>query len=398
MQSALFYASFLITLSLNLFSWGYAQSYEAPGPFRVGERDFNFTDPSLPAGNQRVPGKVFFPATEANPAALPNDTFPCIAFGHGFNIGYLSYRTIYRHLASWGYIVITPDVQNGVNVNHRTFALQLAACLRYLKQEAQKEESFYFQKIASVSACIGHSMGGGSSFLVPSVWDSVTAIVGLAPAETNPSAIEALKNSQTPILIISGSADNTTPEGQHQIPMYNATPAQKLWISLRGGAHCKFTDGTTICDLVSSPGTITREEQLRLTQKYVTPFLEFFLKNKKPAQTYICGDSIVADSAARRLQFSTNISCTPPTATASEKSKTPAALCYPSTISREVYVWVASPGVLSFFDNSGKKVYERILEDAGLHTILLPSIASGLLSWRFENGKGYESGKVIKIN
>ncbi|MCS6904670.1 MAG: dienelactone hydrolase family protein [Bacteroidia bacterium] len=391
-------------LLIQLFLLVYAaiscqgQLYEVSGPFRVGEKEFSFTDATLPSGNQRITGRIFFPAHAANTNELANDTFPVVAFGHGFNISYLSYRNIYRHLASWGYVVISPDVQNGINVNHRIFAQQLAACIKYLKKEGQTAGSFYFQKIASTSACMGHSMGGGSSFLVASVFDSVTALVGLAPAETNPSAVEVLKSNSVPILIISGSSDNTTPESQHQAPMYSASPASKLWISLRGGAHCKFTDGPTICDLVSSPGTISREEQLTLTRKYITPFLGYYLKNISDAKTYICGDSILADSASGRLQFFTNISCTPPTHTFANELTNSFISCYPTIFTNKFVVQVREDGIFRIFNSKGKQLFESFLVGTGNYYFNLDDSEEGLLIWYFQSSNKVTQGKLIKMN
>ncbi len=45
--------------------------------------------------------------------------------------------------------------------------------------------------------------------------------------------------------------------------MYSAATGMKQWVSILGGAHCKFTDNSTICDLISAGGSVTRDFQIR---------------------------------------------------------------------------------------------------------------------------------------
>jgi len=91
--------------------------------------------------------------------------------------------------------------------------------------------------------------------------------------------------------------------------MYEAAVGMKQWVSIVGGAHCKFTDGSTLCDLVSAPGSITREFQKELTIRYVLPFFDHFLKSDGGALPFLCGAEIEADVAAGFVLNSTTISC-----------------------------------------------------------------------------------------
>lgn len=302
---------FLLLLTLAFFaSEAISQipSTALPGPHQVGTNDFTFTDNSLASPDVDV--RIYYPATSSGTnSPWAAGQYHVLAFGHGFNLNYLDYEETCEHLASWGYIVVTPDVQNGFGVDHEEFARELAACIQHIQAENANSGSQFYQRVGTKSGVLGHSMGGGASALVPSVFAQVDAVSGLASAETNPSAIAALGNYSGPYQVISGSSDNTADETGNQIPMYNAATGEKQWLSITGGAHCKFTDGTTICDLVSSPGSVTRDEQKRLAQKYLTAFFNYHLQGDLDALPFICGDSVAADVAANRVANSTNISC-----------------------------------------------------------------------------------------
>lgn len=278
------------------------------GSFLVGDRAVSFSNSALATPN--VDAQLFYPATSAGTGTpVAAGQFPVIALGHGFNLNYLDYQQLCRHFASWGYLVISPDVQNGFNVAHAEFALELGACLDYVLAEGNASASPLFQHVIDKTGVIGHSMGGGASALVPAGYPGIDAVSGLAAAETNPSAIAALGAYSGPYQVISGSEDNTAPEATNQLPMYNAALGPKQYVSITGGAHCKFTDGTTVCDFVSSAGSVTRSFQIYMAKKYATAFFNYYLKNDADALPFLCGDSLAADVAAARITESHTVNC-----------------------------------------------------------------------------------------
>jgi dienelactone hydrolase len=304
--------SFAIFAFLLAFA-GIANAQSSAGSFAVGERDITFTDNGLQTPS--VATHVWYPGTGSGTGVpVAAGTFPVIALGHGFNLNYLDYGQICSHLAAWGYIVISPNVQNGFNVSHLEFAKELGACLNFFQLEGANNASDFFQHVDTMTGVCGHSMGGGASCLVPGVYPQIDAVSGFAPAETNPSAIAALPAYSGPYQVISGSSDNTAPENTNQTPMYNAAAGIKQWVSITGGAHCKFTDGSTICDLVSSAGSVTRAAQINLTKRYVTAFFNYNLKGDANALTFLCGDSLQADVTAGKVSNQTTFVCTVATA------------------------------------------------------------------------------------
>ena len=146
--------------------------------------------------------------------------------------------------------------------------------------------------VANNTALMGHSMGGGASFLAADSLnvnnnDQLKTIIGLAPAESSSngvSSINSAENITIPALIFSGSQDGVTPPDVHHLPMYdNLASNYKTFISISGGAHCYFGNPNFFCDLgenASSNGiSITREEQQQSTFEFLNSWLDYSLKD-----------------------------------------------------------------------------------------------------------------------
>lgn len=167
--------------------------------------------------------------------------------------------------------------------SHSDFALDLAVASNRMLNENQISNSPFFQKVNGRSAIMGHSMGGGATMLAAQNNDNIKTIIGLAPAETNPSAIAVTSNITVPALILSGSSDGVTPPDEHHLPIYNGLSSLcKSFVNIQGGAHCYFANTDFACDFgegTSSSGiSISRLEQQAFMNSLVTPWLDFYLK------------------------------------------------------------------------------------------------------------------------
>jgi dienelactone hydrolase len=356
-------------------------STAAAGAFLVGERAVSFSDSSLATPN--VSAHLFYPAVSAGTGTpVANGQFPVIVMGHGFNLDYLDYQQLCQHWASWGYWVVTPDVQNGFNVDHLEFARELAACLAYVLAEGNTMASPLYQHVIDQTGVIGHSMGGGAAALVPGVYPGIDAVSGLAAAETNPSAIAALGSYGGPYQVISGSEDNTAPEASNQVPMYTAATGIKQHVSITGGAHCKFTDGTTVCDFVSSAGSVTRDFQIYMAKKYSTAFFNYFLKNDADALHFLCGDSLAADVAAARITESHTVAC----AVARTPSMNPLLWeIYPNPAHTNLHVRGIRAATL--YDGHGRRVQDYNFGEAMDGVISLAKLAPGMYWLQPDDGR-----------
>jgi hypothetical protein len=125
-------------------------------------------------------------------------------------------------------------------------------------------------------------MGGGSSFLAAAENTATIAlVVGLAPAETNPSAAAAAVNVSIPALILSGDEDAVTPPADHHLLIYNGLGSVcKTFVSILGGGHCYFANSNINCDLgetISGAPTIDRPTQQAILFDVIDPYLKFYL-------------------------------------------------------------------------------------------------------------------------
>ncbi|RPH96153.1 hypothetical protein EHM69_02050, partial [candidate division KSB1 bacterium] len=184
-------------------------------------------------------------------------------------------------------VVTLPRTESSISPSHLQFGFDLAYLVRKLQSEGNTISSPFFGAIGITSCVMGHSMGGGASFLAAQSDSTITAIANLAAAETNPSAIGAAGNLIIPVLVFSGSEDCVAPPASHQLPMYTGLSSDcKAFISIIGGSHCKFGEYNFTCNLgeIGCPGSITRSAQHSLVIFHLLPFLDFHLKQASTAR------------------------------------------------------------------------------------------------------------------
>ncbi len=264
----------------------------------VGNRSVTLVDATR--NNRNIPALVYYPAVSEGQGTpvLQGGRYPAVSFGHGFTLNPNLYVALYRHLASWGYIVIAPSTETGFSPSHTNFALDLAFVLRDMKRRnSDISDIFYGVVDTTVSGVFGHSMGGGCSVLAGSFDTSITAIASLAAANTNPSSITAANSIRAPQLYMSGQRDSIASYWTQQLPHYNNSFPFKQIVNIKGGNHSFFHLLPGLDDLVDNPATITRQEQQRLTRRYVTAFFNLFLRNDSAQKTYLYGIQAEADTA-----------------------------------------------------------------------------------------------------
>jgi dienelactone hydrolase len=250
----------------------------------LGHTTLTFTDASR--SNRSIPCEVYYPATSAgdnipalDPSFLALNGYPAIAVGHGFVIGAANYQLIASQLVPFGFVVALVNTETGFSPNHQEFGIDLAFVTHALQQESLNSASVLhgivnFEK----EAVIGHSMGGGAAWLAAASDPLIDAVVGLAPAETNPSAIAAAPSVNCNSLIFSGSEDAVTPPVDNHLPIFNGTTGCKTFVTLTGGSHCGYIDSGTLCDF-GEPlgGSLPRADQQDAYLTLMTAWLRYFL-------------------------------------------------------------------------------------------------------------------------
>ena len=263
--------------------------------FPVGHRTMNFTDASR--SNRPVPAEVYYPGvTAGNNVAVAAGKFPVISFGHGFLMAYDSYLYLKDSLVPLGYIIAYAKTETGIAPNHLEYGKDLAFLVNQMQTEGNTPTSAFYNHIDSTSAIMGHSMGGGASFLGCENNPVPTAMITMAAAETSPSAISAASHITIPSLVFSADEDCVAPPATNQIPMYDSLASEcKVFINIKGGGHCYFADYNFTCSLgemgCSSSFTITREQQHAAVIDFLVPYLDYYLK-KIPLAWTIFNDSL----------------------------------------------------------------------------------------------------------
>ena len=251
----------------------------------LGHTTLTFTDATR--NNRPIPCEVYYPATSAgdnttalDPASLGLNGFPAIAVGHGFVIGAANYDIIAEQLIPFGFIVALVNTETGFAPSHENFGLDLAFVTHALQQESLSSTSLLYNIVSQErEAVIGHSMGGGAAWLAAASDPLIDAVVGLAPAETNPSAIAAAASVNCNVLVFSGSDDSVTPPADNHQPIFDGTNAGcKTFVSLTGGSHCGYINAGTLCDF-GEPlgGSLARADQQEAYLTLMTAWLRYFL-------------------------------------------------------------------------------------------------------------------------
>ena len=254
--------------------------------FEVGHVSATYTDPTR--SDRSIACVVYYPSISTGDAVpVADGTFPFIAFGHGFVMDYTAYQNITDVLVASGYVMIYVETEGGFAPAHVDFGLDLAYVADHFYEENSTAGSLFQSHLIDRCAIMGHSMGGGATWLAANTSESVDCIAGLAPAETNPSAIAAALNVNVPALVLSGSSDAVTPPADHHIPIYEGAASEcKIFVDILNGSHCGYADSGSLCDFGEFGfNGLSRAEQQVITHDLLLAFFDFHLKDLSTGNT-----------------------------------------------------------------------------------------------------------------
>ena len=245
--------------------------------------------------NRNIETEIYYPATTAGDnTPAENGEFPVIVFGHGFVMAWSAYTNLWEEFVPRGYIMVFPRTEGSAfSTDHQKFGWDLQYLVTEMQNEGALGTSILYNKVAPETALMGHSMGGGASFLAADSLcvngnTNLKTLVGLAPAESTTNGVSSIASASrvtVPALILSGIQDGVTPPIDHHIPMYSALASTcKTILNIIGGAHCYFANTNIACDFgetTSSSGiSISRAEQHDITFDFVNLWLDYTLKGK----------------------------------------------------------------------------------------------------------------------
>ena len=231
--------------------------------------------------NREIPCVVWYPAEESGAEAIPlGGDFPVFIMAHGFLMSATDYEDLALLLVNSNYVFVALDTEQGLMPDHESFGLDLSFVANQIVGGVSL--GFLDESLSGRVAIGGHSMGGGASWLAAAQTSSIDAVVAMAPADTDPSAILAGENITIPVLVISGAADTVTPpETQHE-PIYNSAvnSSCRAFVSIEDAGHCGFADTGTLCNLGEFGFSgLSQEDQLELSVRCIVPWLDYFVND-----------------------------------------------------------------------------------------------------------------------
>ncbi|PJB16686.1 MAG: hypothetical protein CO118_00025 [Flavobacteriales bacterium CG_4_9_14_3_um_filter_32_8] len=286
--------------------------------YQIGHTTITFQDPNR--GNRAIQTEIYYPATTAgtNTPAV-QDSFPVIIFGHGFVMAWDAYQNLWEEFVPRGYIMAFPRTEgNMLSTDHQQFGWDLQFLIVRMQTEGATFSSLLYGVVASETALMGHSMGGGAAFLAADSLSTngntnLKTLIGFAPAESSTNGVSSINSALSvtvPSVVLSGSNDGVAPAVDHATPMYNNLASScKTFINILGGGHCYFANTNFNCDFgesTSSTGiSITRAEQQDITYDFVNTWLDYTLKGDCNAF------AIFNDSLSLSSKVTFNQTCVP---------------------------------------------------------------------------------------
>ncbi len=218
---------------------------------------------------------------------------PLVVFGHGqygggYPTNYLGMTNLMNHLASWGYICISVNldvVQGGwwdynYGIPHRGELLLHA--IEYMSGLNSDNASIFYNKIdLDTIGLIGHSRGGGGA--IYAVNENSTAasprpILALATISPVDFGTDPL-STDVPHISLYGSWDGDLSRGHgHKIWDDGTRDAHKQFVEIYGANHFNFTDAINFGGEIEE---YDREYQQELAQGFINAYFDKFLLGKE---------------------------------------------------------------------------------------------------------------------
>lgn len=266
-----------------------------------------------------IPLTVYLPEVD-NP-------HPIVVFHHGFQLSPAQYHSYGEHLASWGYVVVMPEMPGGLfglgAPSHVELKEYLSAVLDWIAADTALGADGALLGLADSSriGLAGHSMGGKISLLLATEDDRPLAVFGIDPVDAAgsplpvseddfPSVAPELMGQLAVPLALLGETTNGTCEGFmcqacapednnfHQYYLHAVSPA--LEIEVLGASHMSFLDDPD-CGMVCSACPVGSDDPATtrlLTRQSMTAFFLVFLSKESGYMHWLTGAGMAVEADA----------------------------------------------------------------------------------------------------
>ena len=288
---------------------------ELPDPGAAGPQAYSVQESVLALLGANIPAVMFLPDGPG--------PYPVVVFTHGFQLSNANYTSYGEHLASWGYLVIMPQLPGSLfaPATHTALKEYVVAIPDWLEGATLPGGELEGKVDPALIGLSGHSMGGKISLLVCSEDERVKASLVLDPVDAAggpfggdspdyPSVTpELMPGISIPIGLVGETVNATcsgffcqacAPEDNNfqQYYIYAGGPAVE--IELVGASHMSFLDEPD-CGLTCSvcpKGVDDPSHSRLLARKYMTAFFNYTLLDQYAYGAYLTGDHMQADLAS----------------------------------------------------------------------------------------------------
>ena len=173
------------------------------GPHAVDVGNLGFTG---------VPGTIYVPRGAKG-------RVPLVGFAHDWTKSSRYYTETLRHLASWGFIVVSPDTDSGLFVNTTRFADDLSRAIEAAAY-ARIGNGAMFADVRRIGL-FGHGIGAGVATVLASYRTDIKAVVAAFPKAVAPSAAQRSTLVDASGLILSAVNSEDSSESSWLGQMWN---------------------------------------------------------------------------------------------------------------------------------------------------------------------------------
>ncbi|MCA9774998.1 MAG: hypothetical protein KC466_21445 [Myxococcales bacterium] len=264
---------------------------DEPGPFTVGVYETAFQNAN---GN--------YLATVKYPLEGTGAPYPVVAVAPGTCAIRDWYLWIGDHLATHGYVVLTFTAPDPCFGGPFQISDGFRDAFTHLEAEGASAGSPLFGLVDSTErAVMGHSLGAIAVELYAAFApNDLETAVALAPGPLDGPTMAMIT---APMQIHGGSNDGIVPAARARAAYDLVTNAPRELLVIEGANHVSFNDEGSIADIggpLVGDGTRTvagKDHAQRLSRRYFTAWLDYFLKGQGEAREYLDGAQAQQDEA-----------------------------------------------------------------------------------------------------
>lgn len=254
-----------------------------------------------PATGHGISADLYLPAADGG-------RFPLVFILHGFMHNKEGHREHARHLASWGFVVVVPDLTYGlVRQNNDERVNDLIFLYERIVAEQSRPGEPLSRADTTRLGLVGHSAGGLTA-LSMAARRAVQAVVGLDAVLTAgpPGALKlaldpiSAATVDSPVLLMEAPPQSCNNQRDRGLSVFSALlSSRKLRLEVKGASHCDFTDSSRACNVFCRiEGDAGRRAIVR---RYTVAWLRLHLAEDSAMARYVEGEDSARLAAEGRV-------------------------------------------------------------------------------------------------